>query len=276
MSIVLSPSSFGWFMQCPYKRKNSVYDADPRNTAHGSLANAAAAAAISWTDNKLWPWLRYYDNYINEKLPRGKQVKTDILKMWMWKLYKFFKQYVWPDYQIWQEQKFEYPRDFEEEDDVRISWQPDVIILYNNPDKEEWIVAEIIDIKCGKISWYDKPDIRRENSQWYFYPRFVFMHWGMEIELLHVDKPKIKFSFGVIDKWTWDLQFFSKVMDEYTVSIQMKEHIKAFRELQKKDLDKTEYPATKCRWCAFCEFADTCPLKKDEVSVSNDELDELF
>jgi len=36
-------------------------------------------------------------------------------------------------------------------------------------------------------------------------------------------------------------------MDEYTVDIQMKEHIKAFRELQKQNLDKQDYPATKCR-----------------------------
>jgi len=275
MSIVLSPSSFWGFMQCPYKRKNSIYDADPRNTAHWALANAAAAAAISWTDNKLWPRLRYYDNYINEKIEKKKQIKTEILKLWMWKLYKFFKQYIWPDYQIWQEQKFEYPRD-RDDDDVWISWQPDVIIIYNNPDREVWIVAEIIDIKCGKISWYDKPDIRRENSQWYFYPRFVFTHRGMEIQSFWIEKPKVKFSFWVIDKWTGDLQFFSKEMDEYTVDIQMKEHIKAFRELQKQNLDKQDYPATKCRWCAFCEFADTCPLKKDEVSVSNEELDELF
>lgn len=275
MSIVLSPSSFWGFMQCPYKWKNSVYDADPRNTAHWALANAAAAAAISWTDNKLWPWLRYYDNYINEKVEKKKQIKTDILKIWMWKLYKFFKQYIWPDYQIWQEQKFEYPWDRDDED-VWISWQPDVIILYNNPNKEEWIVAEIIDIKCGKISWYDKPDIRRENSQRYFYPWFVFNHWWMEISWLWIDKPKVKFSFWVIDKWTGDLQFFSKIMDEYTVDIQMKEHIKSFRELQKQNLDKKDYPATKCRGCAFCEFADTCPLKKDELSVSEDEINDLF
>lgn len=263
-------------MSCPYKWKNSIYDADPRNTAHGSLANAAAAAAISWTDNKLWPWLRYYDNYINAKVEKKKQIKTDILKQGMWKLYKYLKQYITSDYQIWQEMKFEYPWEFDEDEDVRISGQPDVIIFYNNPDRETGVVCEVLDIKCGKISWYDKPDIWRENSQWYFYPWFVFNHFWQEILLSWIEKPIVKFSFAVVDKWTWDLQLFSKEMDEYTVDIQMREHIKQFRELQKQNLNKEDYPATRCRGCAFCEFADTCPLKSQEVSVSSEELEELF
>jgi len=65
-------------------------------------------------------------------------------------------------------------------------------------------------------------------------------------------------------------------MDEYTVEIQMKEHIKQFRELQKQNLDKKDYPATKCRGCAFCEFIDSCPLKAAEVSVTNEELNDIF
>lgn len=275
MSIVLSPSSFWWFMSCPYKWKNSIYEADPRNTTHWLLMNAAWAAAISWTDNKLWPRLRYYDNYINEKTEKKKQVKSDILKIWMWKLYKFFQQYMTPDYQVWQEQKFEYPRD-RDEDDVWISWQPDVIIIYNNPDRETWIVAEVIDIKCGKISWYDKPDIWRENAQWYFYPWIVFTHWAMEIAATNIESPKIKFSFWVVDKWTWDFQLFSKTLDERSAETQMKFHIKEFRELQKQNLDKKDYPATKCRSCAFCDLADTCPLKSNDISISNEEINELF
>lgn len=252
-----------------------MYDADPRNTAHWALANAAAAAAISWTDNKLWPRLRYYDNYINAKVDKKKQIKTEILKTGMWKLYKFFKQYTTSDYQLWQEMKFEYPWDYDEED-VWISWQPDVIILYNNPSHWDKIVAEVVDIKCWKTSWYDKPDIRRENSQRYFYPWFVFTHFWQEISLTWIDKPLVKFTFAVIDKWTGDLQFFSKTMDEYTVDIQMREHIKQFRELQKQNLDKKDYPATKCRGCAFCEFIDSCPLKAAEVSVTNEELNDIF
>lgn len=277
MSIVLSPSSFWWFMQCPYKRKNSIYDADPRNTAHWSLANAAAAAAISWTDNKLWPRLRYYDNYINPKLEPKKRISIDALKSWMWKLYKFFTKYTTKDYQIRQEQKFEYPwENPEETEDVWISWQPDVFVLYNNPSREDKIVAEIIDIKCWKISWYSKPDIRRENAQWYFYPWFIFQHFRQEINFHWIDKPKIKFSFAVIDKWTWDLETFSKELDENITNIQMKEHMKQFRDLQKQNLDKQDYPATKCRWCAFCEFADTCPLKSAWIDVTQSELDDLF
>lgn len=275
MAIVLSPSWLWWFGQCPYKRVNSKYEADPRNTAHWNLMNAAANAAISGTDNKLWPRIRYYDNNINFWLEKRKQISSEILKEWMWKIYKFFKQYITPDYQIRQEQKFEYPVDLWD-DDIRISWQPDVIVIHNNQDKEDWIVATVIDIKCWKISRYDNPEIWRENSQRFIYPRFVFNHWWMEINQLMIDKPKIKFSFLVVDKWSWDMKEFSKILDEYTVNIQIKEHVKQFRELQKQELDKKDYPAKKCRWCMFCEFSDTCPLKKDEISVSNDELNELF
>lgn len=274
MAIVLSPSSLWSFQQCPYRRVNSTYDADPRNTAHWSLWNIAAASAISWTGIKLGPRIRYYNNHINSWLDKKKQLNTEVLKDWMWKIYKFFKQYVTPDYQCIQEQKFEYQVDPEE--DVWISWQPDVVILYNNPNKDDNIVAEIIDIKVWKISRYEKPDIRRENFQWVVYPWFVFNHFGQEIFLTWIDKPLIKFSFAVMDKSSWDFQLFSKTLDEYTVNFQIKQQIKQFRELQKQELDKKDYPASKCRWCAFCEFIDTCPLKSAEVLVTNEELDAIF
>ena len=274
MAIVLSPSSLWSFQQCPYRRVNSTYDADPRNTAHWSLWNIAAASAISWTGIKLWPRIRYYNNHINSWLDKKKQLNTEVLKDWMWKIYKFFKQYVTTDYQCIQEQKFEYQVDPEE--DVRLSWQPDVVILYNNPNKEDKIVAEIIDIKVGKISWYEKSDIRKENFQRAVYSFFVFNHFGQEIFLTGIDKPLIKFSFAVMDKSTWDFQTFSKTLDEYTTNIQIKELVKRYRELQKQNLDKKDYPATKCRWCAFCEFADSCPLKAQEITTTNEELEELF
>lgn len=276
MATVISPSSLWSRCQCPYRRVNSTYEADPKNTAHGNLMNVAANAAIVWTDNKLWARLRYFDNNINDKLEKWKRINTDILKQWMWKIYKFFKQYITQDYQIFQEVKFEYPFEYDWEVDLWVSWQPDVIILYNNPNREDEIVAECIDIKCWKTSRYSKPDIRTENSQRYFYLWFLFHHFALEFKEHNFEKPKIKFSFAVVDKWTWDLELFSKTLDEYTVELQMKHHIKEFRELQKKNLDKKDYPATKCRWCAFCEFADICPLKKDEILVSNNELNELF
>ena len=194
----------------------------------------------------------------------------------MWKLYKFIRQYVTKDYQIRQEQKFDYEWELDWEEDLWISGQPDIIIFYNNPDRETGIVCEVIDIKCWKISWYDKPDIWRENAQRYVYPRFVFNHFGQEITLTWISKPIVKFSFAVVDKSSWDLQLFSKELDEYTVNIQMREHVRQFRELQKQNLDKKDYPATKCRWCAFCEFADTCPLKAQEITATNEELEELF
>lgn len=274
MAIVLSPSSLWSFQQCPYRRVNSTYDVDPRATAHWALWNIAAASAISWTWIKLWPRIRYYNNNINIWLDKKKQLSTEVLKEWMWKIYKFFKQYVTSDYQLIQEQKFEYQIDPEE--DVWISWQPDVVILYNNPNKEDKIVAEIIDIKVWKVSWYEKKEIWFENFQWVIYPRFIFNHFGQEFLLTWIDKPLIKFSFAVMDKSTWDFQLFSKTLDEYTVNFQIKQQVKQYRELQKQNLDKKDYPATKCRWCAFCEFADTCPLKAAEVSVTNEELNDLF
>lgn len=276
MAVVLSPSTMWGVLTCPYKFYNSVYNADPTNVIHWYLMNAAWCAGMSWTENKLWPWLRYYDKVVNSRLEKKKQLNIDTLKKGMWNLYKFVKQFVTPDYQIWQEQKLDYFWESDWDEDIRISGQPDLIIFYNNPDRETGIVCEVIDIKCGKISWYDKPDIRRENSQRFVYSRFVFNHFNQEITLTGIKKPIVKFSFAVVDKSTWDLQLFSKELDEYTVNIQMREHIKQFRELQKQNLDKKDYPATKCRGCAFCEFADTCPLKRAEVSISNQELDELF
>lgn len=277
MAIVISPSTLWSALNCPFKFYNSIYSADPRNTISWALINAAAAAAVSWTNNKLTPRIRYFDNRINPKIEKRKQLNTDMLKKWMWNVYKYIKQYITDDYQIWQEMKLEYSFDYEPiEDDVWIQWQPDIIIIYNNPNREEWIVAEIIDLKSWKISWYDKPDIRRENAQWRTYSWLVFNHWWLEFSQTWIDKPKIKFSFVVADKWTWELWVFSKVLDENTVTLQIKERVKEFREMQKKWLDKKDYPAIKCRWCAFCELSDICPLNKSEVSVSNDELEELF
>lgn len=276
MAIVLSPSTMGWVLTCPYKFYNSVYSAEPTNVIHGYLMNAAWCAGMAGTENKLWPWLRYFNNQVNTRVDKKKQLNIEVLKKWMWKLYKFIKQYITPDYQVWQEQKFDYPWEFDTDEEVWISGQPDIIVLYNNPDRETGIVCEVIDIKCWKISWYDKPDIRRENAQWYVYPWFVFNHFGQEIMLTWISKPLVKFSFAVVDKSTWDLQLFSKTLDEKTVDIQMREHIKQFRELQKQNLDKKDYPATKCRWCAFCEFVDSCPLKANDVSITDDELKEIF
>lgn len=277
MAIVLSPSTMWGVLTCPYKFYNSVYVAEPTNVIHGYLMNAAWCAWMAGTDNKLWPRLRYYNNYVNAKLEKKKQLSLEALKTWMWKIYKLIRNYVTPDYQIFQEQKFDYPWEFDSDgEDIWISGQPDIIVLYNNPDRETGIVCEVIDIKCGKISWYEKPDIWRENAQRYVYPWFIFNHFWQEITLTGISKPIVKFSFAVVDKSSWDLQLFSKELDEYTVNIQMKEHIKQLRELQKQNLDKKDYPATKCRWCAFCEFADTCPLKAQEVQVTDEEINQLF
>lgn len=277
MAIVISPSTLWWALTCPFKFYNSVYSADPRNTISWALINAAAAAAVSWTNNKLTPWIRYFDNRVNPKIEKKKQLNTEILKKWMWNVYKYIKQYMTDDYQVWQEMKLEYSFDYEPiEDDVWIQWQPDIIIIYNNPNREEWIVAEIIDLKSGKSSRYDKPDIWRENAQRWAYPWLVFNHRWMEFGLSWIDKPKIKFSFVVADKWTWELWIFSKVLDENTVILQIKERVKEFREMQKKYTDKKDFPATACRWCAFCELSDICPLKKNEDLITDSEINELF
>jgi hypothetical protein len=72
------------------------------------------------------------------------------------------------------------------------------MVLYNKPDKD--IVAECIDIKCGKNSWYSMDDIRLENAQWICYVRMMFQHFDQEINDMEVKNPKIKFSFAVMDK----------------------------------------------------------------------------
>ena len=275
MAIVISPSTLWGALTCPFKFYNSMYVAEPTNVIHGYLMNAACCAAVMWTNNKLGPRLRYYNNNINIKLDKKKQLNIETLKKWMWNLYKFLRTYINKDYQVWQEQKLDYEWPYDDEE-VWLSWQPDLMILYNNPNKENKIVWEVIDVKCGKISRYEKSEIRRENSQWYFYVRLMFTHFGQEFLLTWIEKPIVKFSFAVVDKSTWDLQLFSKELDEYTVNIQMREHVKQFRELQKQNLDKKDYPATKCRGCAFCEFADSCPLKAQEITATNEELEELF
>ena len=58
-------------------------------------------------------------------------------------IYAYIKQFVNGKFQIWQEQKIEYPLG-----DIWISGTPDIIVIYNEPNADDGIVAEIIDMKC--------------------------------------------------------------------------------------------------------------------------------
>jgi hypothetical protein len=39
---------------------------------------------------------------------------------------------------------------------------------------------------------------------------------------------------------------------------------------------KADYPAKKCRACAFCDFNGTCPLAKQSLDVETKTIDDLF
>lgn len=270
MSIVISPSALWSMWTCPYKYANAIMDINPRDTAHGNAANAACNCALMRTSNKLWPWLRYYQNVINKWLEKKKQLDIETLKKWMFNIYTFFKDLSEKDYQIRQETKLEYEFD----KDIWISWQPDVMVLYNKPDKD--IVAECIDIKCGKNSWYSMDDIRLENAQWICYVRMMFQHFDQEINDMEVKNPKIKFSFAVMDKWTWDLNLHSRTVDFKFVNLQLKTRVEEFLKIKESDMAKADYPAKKCRACAFCDFNGTCPLAKQSLDVETKTIDDLF
>lgn len=274
MPLVITPSAFSSYTQCSYRWKNSVYNVDPLNTIHGNLANAAANAAISKGANKLGSYIRYYEKIINPMLPKKKQLSMDAVKKGLGGIYNYLKQFATEEYQIWQEQKLEFPYEQKEDDIVRLSGTPDVVILHNEP-KEEYQV-EIIDIKCGTLSWYDGPEIWRENAQWYFYPWFILQHWLPEIKAAAGDnKVKIKFTFLVMDKKTGEVRPFSKVMDIPTIETNVNHNIKGYIDLESQNLEKDQYPAKECRACKFCPLLDVCPLKrvKDEQEK---EVEDLF
>lgn len=271
MSIVISPSWLWSFNTCAYKRANSIYDIDPTATSHWNLANAAAHCGIIKTKNKLLPWIRYYDNVINSRLDKKKKLDINILKQWMFNIYSFFKELSDKDIQIFQEMKLEYPIDGT--DNIWISWQPDIIILYNKPEND--ICAEVIDIKCWKDSWYASDEIYNENSQWCIYPWFVYQHFDEEIGNMWVKNPKIKFSFAVMDKWTWDFNLHSKIVDFKFVDLKIKTWVDEFIKYKTSDIDKKDYPAKECRACAFCDFKDNCPRSKD-LDAKQKIIDDLF
>lgn len=271
MSIVISPSWLWSFTSCPYKYINSIYDATPIATAHWNLANAASQCWLIKTKNKLWPWLRYYERIINSRLEKKKQLDISILKKWMFNLFQFFNELSQWDVQTFQEMKLEFPLDGT--DDIWLSWQPDVIVLYNKPD---WDVCwEVIDIKCGKDSRYASDEIWRENSQRWVYPRFMFQHFDEEIKEMWITNPKIKFSFLVMDKWTWDVNKHSKIVDFRFVDLQVKTWVDEFIKYKSSDIPKDQYPAKECRACAFCDFKDSCPMTK-ALDKQQEIIDELF
>lgn len=270
MSIVISPSALWSMWTCPYKYANAIMDINPRDTAHWNLANCSAACALMKTSNKLWPWIRYYDKVINPWLEKKKQLDIEKLKKGMFNIYTFFKDLADWDNQIWQETKLEFPYN----DEVWISWQPDVMVLYNKPEND--IVAECIDIKCGKNSWYAMDDIRTENSQRVVYPWFMFQHFDQEIKEMWIKNPKIKFSFAVMDKWTWDFNLHSRTVDFRFVELQVKTRVEEFLKIKQSDIAKENYPAKKCRACAFCDFNWTCPLAKQSLDLEEKTIDDLF
>lgn len=188
-------------------------------------------------------------------------------------IYAYIKQFVNEKFQIWQEQKIEYPLG-----DVWISGTPDIIVIYNEPNVEDGIVAEIIDMKCWSSSWYDGPDIRRENAQWYFYPRFIFKQRHPEILSLtswRTKKPKIKFTFLVMDKKSWEVHPFSKVLDESVVDTNVTHNVGEFIDIKSKNLDNKDYPAKQCRGCGMCPVADICPLMQKDLTAK-EIINELF
>lgn len=276
MSTIITPSWFGSYGQCPFRRKNSVYDANPLNTIHGALANAAAAAAVTSTKNILAPWIRYYDKHINPMLEKRKQLRPEVLKEWMAGVFRYIKQYANDNWQLRQEQKLEYP--YDPENWIWFSGTPDVIAFKNNPTEEDSVVCEVIDMKCGTISWYDSPEVWRENAQWFFYPRFIFKQRDQEILTKTLDwktTPKVKFTFLVMDKKSGKVEPFSKVLDEAIVKTNIDHGVKEYLKLINSDKNKTEYPAKQCRACGFCPVADICPLKKVDLNVE-EEVDDLF
>lgn len=253
-----------------------MYDADPLNTIHGALANAAAAAAVAGTKNVLAPWLRYYGNHINPLLEKRKQLSPEALKEGMTGVFKYVKQYANENWQLWQEQKMEYPYDVENK--IWLSGTPDVIAFKNNPSEEDGIVCEVIDMKCGTISWYDSPEVWRENAQWFFYPRFIFKQRDQEILTKTQgwrNAPKVKFTFLVMDKKSGKVQPFSKILDQSVVKTNIDHGVKEYLKLINSEVDKTEYPAKQCRACGFCPVADICPLKKVDLDIK-EEVDDLF
>ena len=83
-----------------------------------------------------------------------------------------------------------------------------------------------------------------------------------------------------MDKKSGEVKPFSKIMDENVIETNVKQNIKSFIDLESKQLDKQEYPATECRACKFCPLIDSCPLKKAtpvEGRITKDTKDlELF
>lgn len=215
-------------------------------------------------------------------LPKRKQLSIDAIKKWLWGIYNYIKAYANPNYQVWQEQKLEFPykkATSDNEETIWLSGTPDIVIINNNPSNE--VQAEIIDIKCWTICWYEGPDIWRENAQWYFYPRFLLKQRHPEIvSVSNGNKIKIKFTFLVMDKKSGEVKPFSKIMDENVIEANVKQNIKNFIDLESKQLDKQEYPATECRACKFCPLVDLCPLKKastveDRITKDTEDV-ELF
>lgn len=258
MTTVISPSTLWWALTCPYKYFNSSYNLDPRDVMHWALANASAFAGNVKTNNKLWAWIRVFDNLVNKTVDKKKQLDTSILKKGMFNLYNYFNDLDKDKYQIRQEMSLSFPLDWA--DNVWISWQPDVMILYNKPDWD--LVWEIIDIKCWKNSRYSSDEIRKENLQWICYVRLMFNHFDEEISNMWIKNPKIKFSFAVMDKGTWDLNFHPRTLDFRFAELQLKTKIDEYINLKWDNIPKDKYPAKECRACAFCDFKDSCPMTK--------------
>lgn len=271
MTTVISPSTLWWALTCPYKYFNATYNIDPLNVIHWYLWNVSAETGIIKTNNKLWPRVRYYDNIVNSRLGK-KKLNIDSVKKWMFNVYSFFKDLANDDIQIYQEMKVDFP--FYEDWSVWISWQPDIMVLYNKPNED--ICWEVFDIKVWKNSWYDHEDIWTENQQRIIYSRFMYKLFDQEINSMWIKNPKIKFSFAVMDKWTWDFNLHSRTVDFRFVELQVKTRVEEFLKIKQSDIAKENYPAKKCRACAFCDFNWTCPLAKQSLDLEEKTIDDLF